>query len=190
MRLVTSDETGLMKLVDVEGGKVIGGHWGVHDRAHAPQRMCWAGLSEKEGRDSLLAAATPEGVVQTWKMDTKTITSSIRVFEHAAGAGSAPSVVSLDRLAHGSCVVACIWRGRSRLSFSSPRRLSMCGCWWMMLLLIFGSSFPFFVCMDNGVLKVVPVDGEETQVRLHVGWGVCFCGSFAMWCCRCLWVTL
>lgn len=74
MRIVVADECGLMKQVVVETGKVLGLPWGTHTREHGVQRMCWAGLGDQP--EEAVAAVTNQGVVQTWRPGTRTVTST------------------------------------------------------------------------------------------------------------------
>ena len=110
MRIVTADESGLIKVVGVETGKPIGTPWGVHSRAHGVQRLCWAGIGATP--EASVAAVTKQGVVQTWDPKTCVATSAtaLNVEDEAAAGGAADeppaNVIALQCLRE-RCV--CVW---------------------------------------------------------------------------------
>lgn len=109
MKLITADETGLIKQVAVESGKVLGSPWGIHSRAHGVQRLCWAGIGDAP--EAAVAAVTKQGVVQTWDTKTGVATSStvlgLRAEDEDDSTAAAVVALQVVRPRSVCCLVSC-----------------------------------------------------------------------------------
>lgn len=65
MRLLTGDETGLLKAVDVEAKRIV--VLGSQARAKAIRAMTWTTDSSTDGASESFAVARADGVVHLWE---------------------------------------------------------------------------------------------------------------------------
>merc|ERR1719223_2422420 len=92
MRCVLGDETGLVKVFDVDiqkrKQKLVPVIWGKQDMARSVEAMCWAG--PREDPFSMFVNIAKSGAVETWNARTGHVVTSMQASGRIKGA---PSII-------------------------------------------------------------------------------------------------
>lgn len=112
MKVLTGDETGVIKLVDVNKKTVVN-RWGTQKRDCGVARTTWlpAGSDDTELSSARVAALTKKGVVQVWDTTTGSVQHS------CANAGSDAAILA----AHKGRFITCSQDGFVRIFSQSAK---------------------------------------------------------------------